>query len=139
MPLTEQQREDLKTELQALNDAEAPIAALVEPLRRAIEGIDEVRSIVLLRYGLTETPETCEGCECFLLPGDKFCPTYDAGQLCERCAPTYGDMKQQIEEQQRHVPDEEEAEGHMLFDRNLATHFAAGGKLEDIYAPYTVT
>ena len=98
MTLTEQQREDLKLELDLLLAAEEPIAKAMEPLRKAIASIEEVRGMTLLRYGLIDMPPTCEGCECFILPGDKYHPTSDAGPLCEACAPTWGDCKAQLRE-----------------------------------------
>lgn len=126
-------REDLKTEMAVIDAAQAPIMKLMEPLRTTIAELEEVRAMALLRHGLTEAPTECEGCQRYIIAGDKYCPTDDAGPLCESCSPTFGEMRKQCEESADPARDDEDLERDKAVIRRIDEHVAGGGSLNDKY------
>lgn len=96
MTLTEEQRDELACELCRLSEVEKPIRDLMEPLRKALDRLDAVREMTLLRYELTDEPQKCE-CGAILLPGDLVHFAEDC-TLCADCAPTWNDIVAELEE-----------------------------------------
>lgn len=130
MSITQEQRADLKVELDAIAEAQAPIMKLMEPLREAIACMEQMVDIVLLRYGIAERPETCEGCEAFIIAGDMHCSTADAGLLCETCAPTYSDLREQADSFEKDE-DHTDTEHRLAQMQKVRDHLAGGGALTD--------
>lgn len=70
----------------------------------------------------------CEGCRAVILYGDQGHDTSDGCTLCVECAPTWGDIRAQWEEEGR----EEEEEGDRArFMAGYEKHIAGGGSPDD--------
>jgi len=79
-------------------------------------------------YQLTlgrEDLDTCEGCQRGLFAGDQYHSCVDGPALCAACAPTWGNLKTQIENMG------ESAETGAGTMENVEAHLVAGGSLGD--------
>lgn len=132
MTLTPRQREDLKTELEVLDKAASPILEAMKPLQAAADAVQELRDCTLLRYNLTDDPARCEGCDALILHGDQYHPSKDAGPLCEACAPTWADLREQsLKTFGDADEDEDDVESARLAIKAYDGHLAGGGKRDD--------
>ncbi len=133
--LSEEQREKLDGELKALKALENGIRKQREPFDRMLRDVEGLVAQTLERYGVDGDPiGHCESCETLLVPGDLGCNCVDGPVLCADCAPTWGDLKKQLEnpivtidldvEDEKGVPPRE----HMA---TIAAHIAGGGSLDD--------
>lgn len=134
MTLTADQREKLKAEMDVFDEAVKPIADAIEPLKKAVDAVESARFMALDRYGLEETPYTCEGCLEYILPGDKYHPSRDAGSLCEGCSPTWKELQEQVD--QCKADDLGEADPSYQEDvverqEAIDAHKAAGGSMDE--------
>ena len=96
---------DKRNELLELVAPFGRVIALIEkqiaPLKEAISVIEERRDAILEKFGIDvpyDELEQCEGCSAMILPTDKVHRCSDGPVLCEDCAPTWNDMKGQLEE-----------------------------------------
>jgi hypothetical protein len=95
---TDEQREALKEKLAAIDDARAPIRALMEPLKKAMAAIDGLHDLAVEEAGVELLGEICEGCDRMLVVGDLGHRAADGPVMCEACSPTYADVLAQYEE-----------------------------------------
>lgn len=96
--MTDEQREALQERLKELDKAGAAILKARKPFDVALASIDAVRESVIADAGVELLDETCEGCERHFFVGDLGHRCADGPVLCEACAPTWKDLKGQIEE-----------------------------------------
>lgn len=121
--LTEDQRDALQAELRILDEAEAPIIKLLEPLRAVCRAIEDARDVTLERYGLIETVGNCVHCKRLIVPGDKGYEFDDEGPFCEDCSPSWADLLECFEAG-------EDEEARAAFKERMDAH-VAGGSVED--------
>jgi hypothetical protein len=96
--MSDEEREELRHKLKRIGDAQANIRKQIEPFEQTIRMLQEMADETIEAAGLTEDPETCEGCERLLIPGDLVHTTSDGPVFCERCAPTYGDILREYQQ-----------------------------------------
>ncbi len=109
-------REKLSEELAEIEKAIQTIDALSKPLRTAESALVTVREAILDRYGAV-IYDKCE-CGALILIGDKYHHCRDGEMLCEECAPTYADVKKQVEERiaEGRGPDQEDLDMMTVFE-----------------------
>jgi hypothetical protein len=94
--LTAEQREKLQEQLKALDAAAGKILAARKPFDEALAAVNAVHDGLLEEHGL-EIADTCETCERLLFVGELGHSCTDGPTLCEACAPTWNDLKQQLD------------------------------------------
>jgi len=94
--ITEEEREALVSRLAELRKAEEAIDKVRQPLTDAIREIEAVRQALLDRHQL-EIVGNCEGCGKLLFSGELGHVCRDGPKLCEACAPSFVDAKQNLE------------------------------------------
>lgn len=127
MTLTQEQRDDLRRELDANAALQKPIAEKIKPFTEQLRQLEEARELILVNHGLIDEPHTCEGCLAFILPGDKYHATRDAGWLCETCAPTFADMKAHLAERAASYYGDEDPEDTANVAAVIDQYLAGGG------------
>jgi hypothetical protein len=131
-------REILKAKL---DEIEAGIRTLAS-LRRTVSqpfdegiGILEAHRDEMLEAHDAEIAGRCGSCEKLLLAGEQGNAHFYADEsemiFCAECAPCWGDIKTHWEEFPADAADEEQVEMMKTALEGVATHLAAGGKLED--------
>lgn len=105
--ITDEVRASIAEQMKALDDAGAEISKLIEPLRRASDGIEAARILLLDSHGV-EIADTCEGCSKILFVGEMGHVCGDGPTLCEACSPTWADCLTQLSEPSDDSEDEAE-------------------------------
>lgn len=75
------------------------------------------------------TDFACEGCSSNLNPGDKAHHCADGVDLCEKCAPTFGEMLSEVEAHE--ATTDEDPELTLSIRGWIEEHLAGGGALTD--------
>lgn len=121
MSLTPEQRLALEEQLAAFAGAEANIRKAMEPLRIALEGVTAARDVALQANGVEHHGD----CECGkpLFTGDEAHHCLDGELLCEECAPTWADIREQMET--------DPGADLVGFNAALEAHLDAGGAITD--------
>lgn len=119
--LAPEQRLALEEQLAAFAGAEANIRTAMEPLEKALGAILVARDAALQAHGV----ELHGQCECGkpLLAGDKVHHCDDGPTLCEECAPTWADIRAQMEGDPNACRE--------IFAAALKAHLDAGGAVTD--------
>lgn len=117
----------LREQLAELDKAAAALEPLLTPLRAALNGIEEARALIL-EANSAEIASKCEGCGSVIFRGEP-CHHNDV-DLCEACAPTWGDIKAIASgpDAADHFEDED---GPARCLAEIDQHLAAGGSLDD--------
>ena len=110
---------------EAVATATKPISALLDPLHRLSDLLESLQDELLERYS-TSYVGKCEFCNKILLAGDRG-HSCEEGYLCEECAPTWGELKQQYSEAGEFCDDEDREDAL----RAIQAHVDTGGSLDD--------
>lgn len=130
-PLDDDTREFIRNQLESLDKAEADICAARKPYDDAIRYVEETREGLLDRYGLILAFK-CISCCALVFEGEQGFHYADEGSLCADCAPTWGELAKELEEQVD--PDDEDSTQNLeAFRANLKAHVEAGGSADDKY------
>lgn len=127
--MDEDAREALRGQLDELDKAAEEIETAMKPFRLALNAVEGVREALLERHD-AEIAGKCEGCLDPIFSGDK-AYTDGSGEVtfCERCAPTWGDLRKETLE----MPDDawDEPDGRQRCLDMIEAHVAGGGSLDE--------
>lgn len=125
---TNEQREQLKEKLDAIDKAREPLRVLLKPLQEAMAAIDALHDAAVEEAGVELLDEICEGCECLLIAGDLGHRCDDGPVTCEACSPTWNDVAQQYREAGHEQSSDGEEIGLTLADIEARIAAGDGGK-----------
>jgi len=135
--ITDQERQQLQEQLEALGKAGAAISAAMAPFRKALAEIEGLSAALLERFG-GELAATCEGCSKILFFGELGHRCGDGPTLCDACAPTVADCHRQaveILEAMAEPPGDEDRKEQEERVAALASRVLAGeGEQKAVYA-----
>lgn len=122
--ISDDKRSELQRRIQALDESIEEIEKLRAPYDKAIQALATIREEIIDADAGKEIADTCEGCSKLLFVGELGHRCEDGPTLCEACAPTWSDMKQQYTDDALKPEDR-----HETYDEDLAAidaHIAAG-------------
>lgn len=115
-------REAITDQLKSLDEAGEAVAELMAPYRKAADGIEAARVLLLDSHNV-EIADTCEGCSKILFVGEMGHVCGDGPTLCEDCSPTWADCLTQMSEPSTDPDDEAERQESI---RAVQAQIAAG-------------
>lgn len=100
MKITDQQRDALNEIRRSIDSMLTTLDEIPLTNRTRTHLLSHIEAIDNLSQEIAgaEVHGRCEGCETLLVVGDLVHATEDAGNLCEECAPTNGDVLKQYEQ-----------------------------------------
>lgn len=129
--MSDDTRAQLRAQIKALETSISVLEVARSPFDAAISAVCDVKES-LLDHHEAEIAGTCEGCAKIILAGDIGYRDDDV-TLCETCAPTWGDCKEQTEAALNLDPDDDDRTHLHAFLARVAAHVAGGGSLSDKY------
>ena len=123
----------LKALLKKIGDDEVELLAEERELQRRILRLREQRFNALAAVDMTEADHAvCYACCAVLLPGDKVQDLAGGDMVCEECAATYAEIKQNHDEALASgMLDELDDEGIAAFAEVYAARVAAGQSVDE--------